>query len=707
MKKLLLTTATLALISAPTFASYGPSSINPNLPANNSPLSSSVMRSQFLAAYNDLNSAFTGINSVSQFIGITFPLSVANGGIGTNAASGVALDNITGFTSTGVISRSGSGTYTFSSVSFPPSGTLTNTAGYGATGTWDIDISGVAAVATTALTVTTNANLTGDVTSVGNATTLTNSSGARSHLGLGSIATQEASSVAITGGTISGVTASIDTLNGVLVTGTTGTGKIVFSASPTFTGTLTAPTVVGNLTGNADTATSATTATNAVNIATVTQNNNASFYPVFVQTAANANQTPYLASGLSFNPASNTLTTTTFSGALHGNADTATTTYYATESTNIFSTDDNATNADFYPVFQSAVGGANPLITSSTGLKYNPSTGTLSATNLAGNFTGSAAMIATTATSGNASFYPLFVASTSNGNQAANLGSGLSFNPSTNTLTTTTFSGALSGNATTAGTLTGALSANQVLGSLTATAPTGLSVPSCSGATNALIWSSGTGFGCNTISAGTGSVASVTFTGDGVLLSATPSSAVTTSGTVTATLNNAAAYTILGNNTAGSAAPSYLTSARISGSMSANQYEVNGTQIAASNLSNGTTGANAVVLVNSAVSPQTSNYTLTTADSGVEITNTGASGTVTYTLPPSPISGENHCATATTANVIVLAANTGQTIRQGNVVSSSAGNFTSDGSKGSRLCVKYLNTNEWYVSFVAAIWGAN
>jgi hypothetical protein len=46
-----------------------------------------------------------------------------------------------------------------------------------------------------------------------------------------------------------------------------------------------------------------------------------------------------------------------------------------------------------------------------------------------------------------------------------------------------------------------ALSANQVLGALTATTPSGLSVPSCSGATNALIWTSGTGFGCNTITA--------------------------------------------------------------------------------------------------------------------------------------------------------------------------------------------------------------
>ncbi len=50
----------------------------------------------------------------------------------------------------------------------------------------------------------------------------------------------------------------------------------------------------------------------------------------------------------------------------------------------------------------------------------------------------------------------------------------------------------------TASTLTGALSANQILGSLTAVAPTGLTIPSCSTAASALLWTSGAGFSCNT-----------------------------------------------------------------------------------------------------------------------------------------------------------------------------------------------------------------
>lgn len=56
------------------------------------------------------------------------------------------------------------------------------------------------------------------------------------------------------------------------------------------------------------------------------------------------------------------------------------------------------------------------------------------------------------------------------------------------------------------------------------------------------------------ISGGTGTVTSVTFTGDGVVDSSTPSSAVTTSGTVTATIKTQTANTILAGPTTGSAA---------------------------------------------------------------------------------------------------------------------------------------------------------
>lgn len=57
---------------------------------------------------------------------------------------------------------------------------------------------------------------------------------------------------------------------------------------------------------------------------------------------------------------------------------------------------------------------------------------------------------------------------------------------------------------------------------------------------------------------GSGTVTSVTFTGDGTVLSSTPSSAVTTSGTVTAALANQSANVVLAGSTAGgSAAPTF------------------------------------------------------------------------------------------------------------------------------------------------------
>jgi hypothetical protein len=110
---------------------------------------------------------------------------------------------------------------------------------------------------------------------------------------------------------------------------------------------------------------------------------------------------------------------------------------------------------------------------------------------------------------------------------------------------------------TTSGTLTAALAnqtANTVLGALTATTPSDLPLPSCSATTSALIWTSGTGFGCHTITPGAGTVTSVTFTGDGIIDSSTPSTAVTTSGTVAATPLTQTANTVLAGPASGSAA---------------------------------------------------------------------------------------------------------------------------------------------------------
>lgn len=80
------------------------------------------------------------------------------------------------------------------------------------------------------------------------------------------------------------------------------------------------------------------------------------------------------------------------------------------------------------------------------------------------------------------------------------------------------------------------LGANVVIGATSATTPIQLAVPSCSGAASALTWTSGSGFGCNTIAAG-GTVTTVT-PGAGLVSSVTASCSQSNI-TVTGTLSKA------------------------------------------------------------------------------------------------------------------------------------------------------------------------
>ena len=90
-----------------------------------------------------------------------------------------------------------------------------------------------------------------------------------------------------------------------------------------------------------------------------------------------------------------------------------------------------------------------------------------------------------------------------------------------------------------------ALAANQLLGSLTATTPSGQSVPSCSASTNALLWTSGTGFGCNaSINAGT--LGGATFASPGAIGSGTASSGAFTTLSASSTVSGTGFSTYLG-----------------------------------------------------------------------------------------------------------------------------------------------------------------
>jgi hypothetical protein len=179
--------------------------------------------------------------------------------------------------------------------------------------------------------------------------------------------------------------------------------------------------------------TSAPTWTTPTAYATVTDDTttNATRYPLFAATTTGNLATEYVSSTkLQFNPSTGALTATSFSGSasgltsvpagqltgtipstvlgnstvyigttaialnrasgsisltgtnIDGSAGSATTATTATNATNIAITDNTATNATYYPVFVSASTGNLGATVSSTKLKYNPSTGALTANQL-------------------------------------------------------------------------------------------------------------------------------------------------------------------------------------------------------------------------------------------------------------------------------------------------------------------------------------
>lgn len=102
----------------------------------------------------------------------------------------------------------------------------------------------------------------------------------------------------------------------------------------------------------------------------------------------------------------------------------------------------------------STVQGTRLISTIATGTAPLTVSSTTRVSNLNVATSGQSDTVATTQVSNNASYFPLMVASSTNSNQAPDLGTGLTFNPSTNTMSTTTFVGALTGTASGNTTLT-------------------------------------------------------------------------------------------------------------------------------------------------------------------------------------------------------------------------------------------------------------
>jgi hypothetical protein len=308
---------------------------------------------------------------------------------------------------------------------------------------------------------------------------------------------------------VDGKVVSTPTLAQVLTAGNKASTAIDMSGNNiTGANQITATTFFGSLTGNATSATNATNAVNATNattsaqIATTGVSTNSNYYIPFVaSTASSSGQVLYtdVSGHITFNPSTNQLSTDgkitcgngltmngsasqllinnasasvpaisapnaqlisfpsanvtalKFIGDLSGNATSSTTTTTATKATNVV-IQSTASAGTYYPVFVDGTTGNRQATTNSV-LSYNPSTNTLTCSNLTGTASNAttatnATNVATTATSTNATYYPTFVSATS-GNNAINVDTTLTYNPSTDTLTCANLTGTAS-SATTA-----------------------------------------------------------------------------------------------------------------------------------------------------------------------------------------------------------------------------------------------------------------
>ena len=247
------------------------------------------------------------------------------------------------------------------------------------------------------------------------------------------------------------------------------------------------------------------TATLATNV-TASANNSTdeTVYPTFID-GATGTQGIETDTGLTYNPSTGALTSTTFVGAVTGNvtgntsgsagsatgnAATATAlatardiggtsfdgtsaiavalSAVATEATNVTASANNATDETVYPTFVDGATGTQGIETD-TGLTYNPSTGALTATSFTGAVTGAVTGTASeiTVSANNATdetVYPVFVDGAT-GSQGIESDTGLTYNPSTGVLTGTQFTGNVTGNVTgnasgTAATVTGGTQAS-------------------------------------------------------------------------------------------------------------------------------------------------------------------------------------------------------------------------------------------------------
>jgi len=111
-----------------------------------------------------------------------------------------------------------------------------------------------------------------------------------------------------------------------------------------------------------------------------------------------------------------------------------------------------------------------------------------------------------------------------------------------------------------------------------------------------------------------------------------------------------------------------------------------------------TSATGSTVTINSVVFTDTTATTLS-SDNGYFATDAG-----TYTLPASPAQGELVVINCDTTGAVAVTANTGQIIRLGNVVSSTAGTATSS-ARGDSLTLRYRASGAvWFATSSIGVW---
>jgi hypothetical protein len=276
---------------------------------------------------------------------------------------------------------------------------------------------------------------------------------------------------------------------------------------------------------------------------------------VLVANQATGNQAPHIDAGLTYNASTNTLTATTFSGALTGNATTATTATTATGATNIniSTTNGNSNDATLYPVLVGANTTGNQLPhTDISDLTYSANSGTLSAAGFNGTFNGTLSVNAYTI---GATVYIPLVDSTGAGQKTFSVGTTIS---ATNGVISASqgFSGPLNG---TVGATTASTGAFTTLSASSTVSGAGFTTrfasPGPIGSTTASTgaFTTLTATGAVTLSPASLAVA-ISPTGTGTV-AISPAGALTINPTTASTINN----TSIGSTTRGTGAFTTLT----------------------------------------------------------------------------------------------------------------------------------------------------